>query len=166
MLTGRQIREARALLRWQRKGLVTRAAVLSSVIERSESSDGEAAITVAQEAAIRRAFQDAGVEFGLGDDGSPNVRLREVRRSTVPTGRQLRQGRELIGMSQADLAEAADVGLAVVIRAEMSAHIPQLTRRDATAIKKVLEGAGVEFFREDGGPGVRLQKVEKGSGEL
>ncbi len=77
----------------------------------------------------------------------------------IPTGWQIREGRELIGMSQADLAATADVGLAVVIRAEMSAHMPMLTRRDSTAIQQVLEGAGVEFFREDGGPGVRLRKV-------
>ncbi len=75
----------------------------------------------------------------------------------IPTGWQIREGRELIGMSQADLAATADVGLAVVIRAEMSAHMPMLTRRDSTAIQQVLEGAGVEFFREDGGPGVRLR---------
>ena len=83
----------------------------------------------------------------------------------IPTGWQICQGRELIGMSQAELAASADVGLAVVVRAEMSAHLPQLTRRDSTAIQQVLESAGVEFFREDGGPGVRLQKVEKGNGE-
>ncbi len=66
-------------------------------------------------------------------------------------------------MSQAELAEAADVGLAVVVRADMSAHIPQLTRRDATAIKKVLEVAGVEFIPENGGgAGVRLRKAERG----
>ena len=78
----------------------------------------------------------------------------------IPTGWQICQGRELIGMSQADLAAVANVGLAVVIRAEMSAHIPTLTRRDSTAIQQVLEGAGVEFFREDGGFGVRLRKIE------
>ena len=78
----------------------------------------------------------------------------------IPTGWQIRQGRELISMSQAELAATADAGLAVVVRAEMSAHTPQITRRDSTAIQQVLEGAGVEFFREDGGPGVRLRKAE------
>lgn len=60
-------------------------------------------------------------------------------------------------MSQADLAAAAGVGLAVVVRAEMAAHIPMLTRRDAKAIQGALEAAGIEFVREDGGVGVRLQ---------
>ena len=82
----------------------------------------------------------------------------------IPTGWQIRQGREMIGMSQANLAEAAGVGLAVVIRAELAAHLPQILRRDSTAIQRVLETAGVEFVREDGGPGVQLRKGETDAG--
>ncbi len=63
MLTGRQIREARILLRWQRKGLADRTAVPLSAIERAEASDGEPLITMAQEIVIRHAFVTAGVEF-------------------------------------------------------------------------------------------------------
>ena len=77
----------------------------------------------------------------------------------IPTGWQIRQGRELIGLSQADLAEAASVGLAVVVRAELAAHMPVLTRRDSAAIQEVLEAAEIEFIREDGGPGVQLRKA-------
>ncbi len=77
----------------------------------------------------------------------------------IPTGWQIREGRELVGMSQADLAEAAGVGLAVVVRAELAAHMPMLTRRDSAAIQGALEAAGVEFIREDGGPGVQLWKA-------
>ena len=78
----------------------------------------------------------------------------------IPTGWQIREGRGLIGMSQADLAGAANVGLAVVVRAELAAHIPALTRRDAIAIQATLEAAGVQFVREDGGIGVRLRKPD------
>ncbi len=77
----------------------------------------------------------------------------------VPTGWQIRQGRELIGLSLADLAEAASVGLAVVIRAELAAHMPMLTRRSSAVIQEVLEAAGVEFIHEDGGPGMQLRKA-------
>ena len=77
----------------------------------------------------------------------------------IPTGWQIREGRELIGLSQADLAEAAGVALAVVVRAELAAHMPMLTRRDSAAIQEALEAAGVEFVREDGGPGVQLLKA-------
>ncbi len=77
----------------------------------------------------------------------------------IPTGWQIREGRELIDLSQAGLAEAAGVGLAVVVRAELAAHMPMLTRRDSAAIQEALEAAGVEFVREDGGPGVKLRKA-------
>ena len=159
MLTGGQIREARRLLKWRREGLVTRAKVPFSVIDRAEASDTEARITVAQEASIRRAFEAVGVEFGVGDDGSPNVLLQQGRSTIIPNGRQIREGRELVGMTQTDLAAAADVGLALVVRAELATHIPQLTRRDSAAIQGALEAAGAEFVREDGGVGVQMRKV-------
>ena len=81
----------------------------------------------------------------------------------IPTGWQIRGGRELVGMSQADLAEAAGVGLAVVVRAEMAAHMPMLTRRDSAAIQGALEAAGVEFVQRNGGSGVQLRKVDQRS---
>ena len=78
----------------------------------------------------------------------------------IPTGFQIREGRELVGVSQARLAEAAGVGLAVVVRAELATNIPQITVRDSVAIQKALEVAGVEFVREGGGPGVQVRKVD------
>ena len=81
----------------------------------------------------------------------------------IPTGWQTREGRELISMSQADLAAAAGVGLAVVVRAELAAHMPMLTRRDSAAIQETLEAAGIEFVQEQGGSGVQLRKVDQGS---
>ena len=84
----------------------------------------------------------------------------------IPVGFQIREGRELVGVSQVGLAEAAGVGLAVVVRAEMAAHIPQITVRDSVAIQKALEVAGVEFVREGGGPGVQLRKIGPGNRDL
>ena len=77
----------------------------------------------------------------------------------IPTGWQIREGRELIGLSKADLAEAAGIGLAMVVRAELVAHMPMLTRRDSAAIQEALQAAGVELVREDGGPGLQLRKA-------
>ena len=79
----------------------------------------------------------------------------------TPTGWQIREGRELIGVSQAALAAAAGVGLAVVVRAELVAHMPMLTRRDSAAIQETLEAAGVEFVQGNGGIGVQLRKVKQ-----
>ena len=73
MITGTQIRQARRLLRWRISELATRARLPISTIQRTEWADGEAPITLAHEAAIRLAFESAGVEFTNGD--APGVKL-------------------------------------------------------------------------------------------
>ncbi len=77
----------------------------------------------------------------------------------IPTGRQFREGRLLVGMSQENLAAAADVAVGLVVRAEAANGLPMLTRRDAKALQAVVEAADVEFIPENnGGAGVRLRK--------
>ena len=64
MLTGRQIRKARALLGLQRSELAARVkTVTTATIARAETVDDEPPITVAQAAAIERTFKRAGVAF-------------------------------------------------------------------------------------------------------
>ena len=79
----------------------------------------------------------------------------------ISTGRQIRKGRQLAGMSQADLAVAADVALGLVLRVELVDWCPMITRRDAIVIQGALEAAGMAFSPENGGSaGVRLRNVE------
>lgn len=47
----------------------------------------------------------------------------------IPTGRQIREGRQLAGMSQADLAVAANATVRLVARAEAVDWLPMITRR-------------------------------------
>ncbi len=76
----------------------------------------------------------------------------------IPTGRQIREGRQLAGMSQADLATVANATVGLVARAEAVDGIPMITRRDSTALQTALDAAGVEFMPENGGGvGVRLR---------
>ena len=64
MLTGRQIRDGRALLGLQRNELAARVTtVTTATITRAEAVDDEPPITIAQAVAIKRAFDRAGVEF-------------------------------------------------------------------------------------------------------
>ena len=78
MITGRQIREARALLRLQRSELAARVkTVTTATISRAESVDDEPLITIAQAAAIRSFFETAGIEFVQDDDGVAGVSLRK-----------------------------------------------------------------------------------------
>ncbi len=76
MLTGEQIRAARALVRMEQAELAQRSGVSLPSIKRLEGTQGALSTLAATEEAIRRALVDAGVMFLDGDlDGGPGVRL-------------------------------------------------------------------------------------------
>ena len=76
MITGRQIREARALLGLSRSALAAKVKVVTAAtIVRAESVDGKLPITAAQAAVIQEALERADVEF---TSDPPSARLREA----------------------------------------------------------------------------------------
>ncbi len=72
MLTGTQVREARALLGWTRAELSRRTFLKLDIIDHAEECDGTALLHYGQEIAIRRICGRAGVEFV---DQPPSARL-------------------------------------------------------------------------------------------
>jgi hypothetical protein len=79
-LTGAQIRAARALVRWTAAELAEVAALGANTVRRAEVADGDTALTAANDQAIRRALEEAGVEFIDENGGGPGVRLRKPTR--------------------------------------------------------------------------------------
>ena len=79
-LSGSQIRAGRALVRWSAAELAGAAALGANTIRRAEVSDGETSLTFANDLAVRRALEDAGVEFIDENGGGPGVRLRKPQR--------------------------------------------------------------------------------------
>jgi len=75
MITGGQIRAARAFLRWTADQLARKAQLGVATVRRAEIADNEPSITVANAAAIRQALEEAGVEFTNGD--APGVKMRK-----------------------------------------------------------------------------------------
>lgn len=74
MITSAQIRAARGLLNWSRKDLAEQSGVSFASMMRLESFDGVPSSNVKTLDAIKKAFEDAGVEFiGTPEDG-PGVR--------------------------------------------------------------------------------------------
>lgn len=70
---------------------------------------------------------------------------------------QARAARALIGLTQGDLATAADVSLSTVVDFERERRV--VAEPSIAAIRSALEKAGVIFIEENGaGPGVRLKK--------
>ena len=74
MITGAQIRRARELLGWTRFKLSSRAGLHPAIVERAEKAVGALPVTAYQQALLRNALEDAGVEFTTGDE--PGVKLR------------------------------------------------------------------------------------------
>lgn len=74
------------------------------------------------------------------------------------TGAQIRAARALLRWSAKDLAQAANVGVATVSRAEVEEGRITLTAANLNAIRVALEHAGVEFIpKNGGGVGVRFR---------
>jgi hypothetical protein len=76
-LTSLQIRAARALLRWSADDLARRSSLGLNTIKRAELAEDRTSLTAANDLAVRRALEAAGVEFIDENGGGPGVRLRE-----------------------------------------------------------------------------------------
>ena len=77
-ISSAQVRAGRVLLRWNALDLAAAAKLGVATIRRAETVDGELPITIANEAAIRRALENAGVEFIDANGGGEGVRLRKA----------------------------------------------------------------------------------------
>jgi ribosome-binding protein aMBF1 (putative translation factor) len=78
-LTGAQIRSARALLRWSAQDLANHSSLGVNTIRRAEATDDATSLTTANDLAIRRALEAAGVEFIDENGGGPGARLAKRR---------------------------------------------------------------------------------------
>jgi len=83
-LTSAQIRAARALLRWSADDLSRISALGINTIRRAELAEHETSMTAANDLAVRRALETAGVEFIDENGGGPGVRLRKRHRPKAP----------------------------------------------------------------------------------
>jgi ribosome-binding protein aMBF1 (putative translation factor) len=80
LLTSAQIRAARALIRWSAEDLARKTALSVATIRRAELSEEQTSMTAANNLAVRRALETAGVEFIDGNGSGPGVRLRKTAR--------------------------------------------------------------------------------------
>jgi hypothetical protein len=76
-LSSAQIRAARALLRWSAAVLARESSLGANTVRRAEVADEGTSLTAANDLAIRRALEAAGVEFINENGGGPGVRLRK-----------------------------------------------------------------------------------------
>jgi transcriptional regulator with XRE-family HTH domain len=84
-LTSGQIRAARALLRWTAEDLAEKAALGLATVRRAELAADATSMTAANDLAVRRALEAAGVEFIDDNGGGPGVRLQKRQRFKRPS---------------------------------------------------------------------------------
>jgi hypothetical protein len=76
-ISSAQMRAARALLRWSALDLAKASKVGVATIRRVEVVEGEIPVTDANEAALRKALETAGVDFIDENGGGAGVRFRK-----------------------------------------------------------------------------------------
>jgi transcriptional regulator with XRE-family HTH domain len=77
MISSSQVRAAKALLRWSGEELANMSGISLSTIRRVEGADGiPEAQNIKTIMAIKKALEDAGVEFIGSPDDRPGVRLK------------------------------------------------------------------------------------------
>jgi hypothetical protein len=74
------MRAARTLLRWTALDLAKASKVGVATIRRAEVVDGDIPVTLPNEAAIRRALENAGIEFIEDNGGGEGVRFRKPQK--------------------------------------------------------------------------------------
>jgi transcriptional regulator with XRE-family HTH domain len=74
LITGRQLKAARALVGWEQTDLAKRPGVAISTVRRMESFEGEIGARTGTLSLVQRTLEKAGIEFL--NSGSPGVRLR------------------------------------------------------------------------------------------
>src|SRR5256886_11540633 len=78
-LTSAQMRAARGLIRWSAEDLARETALSVTTIRRAELTEGETSMTTANDLAVRRALEAAGVMFIDENGGAgPGVWLRKA----------------------------------------------------------------------------------------
>ena len=75
MITGIQIRMARAALRWSAKELASKTGVSWGTIQRMEATDGVPSALGQNLEAVQLALEAAGIELIDADNGGPSIRL-------------------------------------------------------------------------------------------
>lgn len=86
MITGRQVRAARALLNWKQEMLAERALVALTALKRLES-ERQLQVHEGTRDQVRRALENAGILFVESDRGRGVMLLHEAEPTTRPAKR-------------------------------------------------------------------------------
>jgi transcriptional regulator with XRE-family HTH domain len=151
-----QSRAARELLGWTQARLAEAAAIHLSLVKNFECEYREN--TAANRLVIRHAFEQAGVIFESSRNFvGAKAKLRRAAGYGMPVdAKQSRAARELLGWTQAQLAEAASIRLGSVRSFEGGQC--ETTEAKLLAISTAFEEAGIVFESDGELVGVKVKR--------
>jgi transcriptional regulator with XRE-family HTH domain len=94
MLTGAQLRSARAALRWSVQSLAERSGVSIQTIKRFEATDGIPRSRSATLLSLKSALEAAGIEFVGAPNDRPGIRFSLPGEPTAASPQRQRQNRD------------------------------------------------------------------------
>jgi transcriptional regulator with XRE-family HTH domain len=169
MITGPQIRAARALLGWTAADLAQHAKLGSATVQRAETAAGIPTTQATNLYAIQQALEAGGaVFFDAGRTarrrawGAPPAAGLHRYGSAMITGIQIAAARGLLKITFEELAKRSGVSVATCKRAEYAgSDVPHIGAHTLAKIEMALEQAGIAFVgagqaSPGGGVGVRL----------
>lgn len=159
-ISSAQSRAARGLLDLSQSKVAAAAHIGPATLSEFERNDRVPSYNNLQ--ALRAALEAAGIAFVSANGGGPGVRLHAARDGGEYAESPLcpdlcRAARNLLDLSQLDLARAAGIGRSTIADFERGARMP--TPENLAAMRTALESAGAAFIAPNGGgPGVRLRE--------
>lgn len=158
-ISASQSRAARELLGWTQPQLAAAASIHLSLVKNFECEYRKN--RAANLLAIQRAFKRAGIIFVSGRSYlGVKVKCRRGTGCGIPVdARQSRAARELLGWSQAQLAESASIRFGTVRSFESEER--ELTEAKISAMHRAFEGAGIVFEKVGEFVGLKFKIPQK-----
>jgi hypothetical protein len=127
LITGAQIRAARALLRWSADDLAKHTKLGVATVRRAEATDGPPSITEANGEAVRAALEKAGVEFTNSDQ--PGVKLIKNAKGAEEISRQIDTLEDKISSMPAPTKPSPEAGMNIMRKAVAKNDLAKLKNR-------------------------------------
>jgi hypothetical protein len=146
LITGAQLRAARALVRWSAEELAAASHLGVATIRRAEAVDGQPPITAANRAAAQRALEAAGVEFTNG--GQPGVRMKAFDFEVSSAGCSVHNDNTCVNIAAAT-GNVFNISMNPAELGNLHKHVMIERRSGEPTIIKVKEGSPRFRFEHD-----------------
>src|SRR5450631_2181054 len=129
LITGAQMRAARALVRWSADDLAKHSKLGVATVRRAEAAEGQPPITESNCDAIERALESAGVEFIAENGGGPGVRLKKTAKGVEEISQEIDALEDKISSMPAPTEPSPEAGMTIMRKAVAKNDLAKLKNR-------------------------------------